>query len=119
MSRIAPRVHTDQATIKRLESLARQLSEAERVEITLVDGNVVRGLVSAVPSMQVFLDADGAEGLNALVRIEDAHDGHGISKMWLDQVADVAHLPNPSPPEPGTRLHPPDQNAPSTGVGES
>lgn len=115
MTSIAPRVHTDQATIARLESLVRQLSEAERVQITLADGAVMRGLVSAMPSMQIFFDADGTEGSNALVRIEESRDECRFSDVWLDQVSDVVHLPNPTPPKPSTRLHPPDPNAPVTG----
>lgn len=115
MSSVAPRVHTDQATIARLESLARQLSQGERVQITLADGSVMRGLVSAVPSMQVFFDADGTEGSNALVRIEEECDERRFSEVWLDQMTDVIHLPNPTPPQASTRLHPPDQNAPVTG----
>ncbi len=115
MTRIAPRVHTDQATIVRMEALARQLAEAECVRLTLADGTTLRGLVSAVPSIQVFLDADGTEGSNALVRIEES-DGMGrLRDVWLDQVSDVVHLPNPAPPEPSKRLHPPDPNAPATG----
>ncbi len=115
MSSIAPRVHTDQATITRLESLVSQLSQAERVQITLADGTVMRGLVSAVPSMQIFFDADGTEGSNALVRIEESCDERRFSEVWLDLVSDVVHLPNPTPPESSTRRHPPDPNAPVTG----
>ncbi len=115
MTSIAPRVHTDQATIERLESLVAQLSEAERVQVTLADGTVLRGLVSAVPSIQVFYDAKGMEGSNALVRIEESRDERRFTEVWLDQVSDVVHLPNPTPPEPTTRLHPPDPNAPVIG----
>lgn len=115
MTSIAPRVHTDKAAIARLESWVSRLSEAERVQITLADGTVMRGLVSAVPSMQIFFDPDGTEGSNALVRIEESCDERRFSEVWLDQVCDVVHLPNPTPPEPSTRLHPPDPNAPVTG----
>lgn len=115
MSSIAPRVYTDPATTARLESLVTQLSEAERVQVTLEDGTVMRGLVSAVPSMQVFFDPDGSEGLNALVRIEESGDKRQFHDVWLDKVSEVIHLPNPTPPEPSTRLHPPDPNAPVTG----
>jgi hypothetical protein len=118
MSRDAPRVHVDAATIARLEAIAVQLPQDAHVRLRLVDGSQLRGMVSAAPSMQAFYDGDGREGMNAVLRIESFLDdgrphGGGDHYLWLDQVAAVERLPNPSPPEPSTRLHPADPNAPT------
>jgi hypothetical protein len=118
MSRDAPRVHVDAAAIARLEAIAVQLPQDAQVQVRLVDGSQLRGMVSATPAVQVFYDADGREGMNAVLRIESflddgrAHDG-GDHYLWLDQVEAVERLSNPSPPEPSLRLHPIDPNAPT------
>lgn len=113
MSRIAPRIHTDPAVIAQLEAFATQLPQGQCVAVTLDDGSTVRGVVSATATAQVFFDARGNEGLNAIVRIEDLHDQHVDHYLWLDRVRDVVRLANPSPPRPSTRRHPPDPNAPA------
>lgn len=116
MARVAPRVHVDDAEIARLESIALQLSQDERVQITLEDGSRMVGMVSATPTMQAFFDPHGREGMNALVRLEAflddgrSHPG-GSRDFWLDEIRDVTRLPSPSPPEPSNALH--DPNAPT------
>ena len=58
-----------------------------------------------------------AEGLNGVVRLEAVlddgrpHQG-GLHYLWLDEVAQVERLPNPSPPEASTRARSTDPNAP-------
>ena len=118
MSRDAPRVHVDAAAIARLEAIAVQLPQDAQVQVRLVDGSQLRGMVSATPTVQAFYDADGREGMNAVVRIESFLDdgrphGGGDHYLWLDQVDAVERLSNPSRPEPSTRLHPVDPNAPT------
>jgi hypothetical protein len=112
VSRVAPRIHVDPAAIARLEGIAAQLRQDSRVEIRLDDGNVVRGIVTATPTMQTFYDAAGNEGLNATARIEDEAGGNGY--LWVDRISSVERLPNPTPPQPSTRTHPADPNAPAT-----
>ncbi|MFC7302389.1 DUF3247 family protein [Cognatiluteimonas weifangensis] len=118
MSREAPRVHVEAAALKRLEALALQLPQDAQVRLHLDDGSELCGLVSATPSVQAFYDADGREGMNAVLRLESflddgrAHAG-GDHYLWLDRIRAVERLPNPSPPEPSTRRHPPDPNAPT------
>lgn len=112
MSRVAPHVHTDAAQIARLETIAQRLSQDSRVAITCKDGRVVHGIVSATPSMQVFFDPQGREGLNAVVQIEVGVGGGDVQSVWLDHIREVATLPNPSPPEP-SRAQPADPNAPA------
>ena len=110
MSRVAPRIHTDAARIARLEALALQLPQDDRVAITRDDGGVVQGIVSAMPTVQLFFDPRGREGINALVQVE-ADDG-SVQLLWLDAIEAVSPLPNPSPPQP-SRAQPPDPNAPT------
>jgi hypothetical protein len=111
MSREAPRVHVDPAAIARLEGVSAQLQQDSRVEVRLDDGSTLRGIVSMTPTIQAFYDPDGNEGLNAVARIEREAGGNGY--VWVDRIAGVERLPNPTPPQPSSRKHPPDPNAPS------
>lgn len=117
MSRTAPKVHADAIVIARMEAFAQRLPQGGHVTLVLDDGSTVQGLVSAVPSIQVLLDADGNEGLNASVRIEVAPGGGADRIVWLDRIRDVVRMPNPSPPQPGNREHPVDPNAPTSEAG--
>ncbi len=118
MTRAAPRVHADQAVIERMEHFATLLPQDAQVELRTDRGECIRGMVSATPTVQSFFDADGREGLNGVVKLEAflddgrPHQG-GTHYLWLDEVAHVLQLPNPSPPEASTRTHPPDPNAPT------
>ena len=116
MARIAPRIHISADDVARLEALARQLPQDERVRIELHDGSTCAGIVEIQPSVQVFFDPQGREGSNAVVRIElmpdPAANAGGQRDLWLDEIAGVWRLPNPSPPEASTRT-PVDPNAPA------
>ena len=118
MARVAPRIHVSAATIAQLEAIACQLPQDERVRIELQDGTTCAGIVEYQPSVQMFFGPDGREGSTAMVRIELMPDASipaaGLRDLWLDEIAGVTRLPNPSPPEPSTRIAPPDPNAPAT-----
>ena len=84
--------------------------------LELEDGTQLRGIVETQPGVQAFFDPDGREGMNALLRLDasaeaGAADRDGIHDIWLDTIRAVTRLPNPSPPQPSTRHHPPDPNA--------
>ena len=115
MSRDAPRVHVDPVAVARLEQVAVQLPQDARVEVELDDGSRLRGMVSMTPTVQAFFGPDGDEGLNGVARIEcesDAGVATGDSEyLWLDRIGNIERLPNPTPPQPSTRV-PPDPNAP-------
>jgi hypothetical protein len=111
MSREAPRVHVDPAAIARLEDVSTQLAQDSRVEIRMDDGSTMRGIVTLTPTVQSFYDPDGNEGLNAVARIERESGGNGY--LWVDRISAVERLPNPTPPQPSSRIHPPDPNAPT------
>lgn len=110
MSREAPRVYVDPVAIARLEALAATLPQDSRVELRLDDGSALRGIVTMTPAMQSFFDADGCEGVNAFAKVECDDGGNAI--LWIDRIVRVERLPNPTPPEPSTRRHPPDPNGP-------
>ncbi|MGO1893502.1 MAG: DUF3247 family protein, partial [Luteimonas sp.] len=82
-------VYTDDADIARLEGLMEQLPDEARVELLLADGSSVAGVVSVRPTVQTFLDPQGEEGINGVVRIDDAADPSQAHYVWLDVIRDV------------------------------
>ncbi|NUS38650.1 MAG: DUF3247 family protein [Lysobacter sp.] len=118
MTRVAPRVYTRNDEVARLEAIALQLPQNERVQLRLVDGRELTGTVTQMPTVQAFFDPEGREGLNGVLDLDTIlddgrrHDG-GRYSFWLDDIDGVTHLPDPSPPEPSTRIAPPDPNAPT------
>ena len=89
MSQVAERVHTDQGVIDRIEALAARLPDEARVELLLDYGDRIAGTVSVRPTVQVFRDRDGNEGLNALVRIDDATDPARAHYVWIDRIREI------------------------------
>jgi hypothetical protein len=118
MTRLAPQVHVDRDAIARLEALALQLPQNERVRLHLGDGRELAGTVTQMPTVQAFYDEQGREGINGVLDLDaDLDDGrvHDRARysIWLDEIRDVVHVPDPSPPEPSRRVAPPDPNAPT------
>lgn len=95
MTRIAERIYTRQADIERIEATIVQLSDGDRVELLLTDGSTIDGTVAMRPSVQVFLDGDGHEGINALVRLEqpalEQPMTAGWRDIWIDTIRAVRH----------------------------
>lgn len=89
MGQFAECVYTDQADIALLESRAMQLPDEAKVELVLIDGSRVEGVVSAHPTVQVFRDNEGEEGINGVVRIDDASDPQRTHYLWLDEILEV------------------------------
>lgn len=92
MGRTAQRVYTEDADIARMEGLMEQLPDEARVELLLADGNSVTGVVSVRPTVQTFLDPQGEEGINGVVRIDDAADPSHAHYVWLDVIREVRRL---------------------------
>ena len=94
--RIAPRVYTAQVDIDRLQSRIFELPNDQHVELTLDDGRVLRGIVAARPMTMQFFDADGREGTNGTVRLEQPALERPEQAQWvdlfLDQIVSVRHL---------------------------
>ena len=105
--RIAPRVYTAQVDIDRLQARIFELPNDQHVELTLDDGRVLRGIVAARPMTMHFFDADGREGTNGTVRLEQPALERPEQAQWvdlyLDQIVSVRHLdrheiePRPAP----------------------
>ena len=95
MARIAERIYTDQQDIARLEATIRGLDIGDRVSLCMADGEVVQGIVSAKPTVQVFFDPAGREGLNAVVRLEEPAlerpESAGWRDLWVDAIREVRH----------------------------
>lgn len=85
-------LYTHQDDIARLEALILQLPDEAVVELRLADGGRITGTVAARPSVQVFRDADGHEGFNAVVRIDDRDRPQLAHYLWLDRIASVTAL---------------------------
>jgi len=91
MTQLAEQVYTEQHDIARIESWAEQLQDEAIVAIRLADGSRVDGVVAVRPTIQVFRDGDGREGMNAIVRIDDAVDPARTHYLWLDRIVEITH----------------------------
>ena len=89
MTSIVDRVHTRQEDIALIESRITQLPDEAIVEITLTDGRKLKGLVTTRPALQTFRDAQGQEGVNALLRLDDLQQPGHSHQIWLDQVSHI------------------------------
>lgn len=92
MSDLPAHLYTRQADIQHLEALIQELPDEAKVELRLTDGARVSGVVSVRPTVQVFRDGDGAQGFNALVRIDDQQHPEHSHYVWMDRIAEVVHL---------------------------
>lgn len=90
MTQRAPRIHTEADAIERLKALQLQLGGETVVELHLRTGEVLVATVPERPTVQQFLDAEGNEGTNGVVRL-DTGDA-GVHLIWLDEVDHVVRL---------------------------
>ncbi|MGO1068715.1 DUF3247 family protein [Lysobacter sp. CA199] len=99
MTQHADRVHTDPADIGRLRVLIDRLPDQAWVELVLIDGSRQVGFVTARPSLQTFVDAQGEEGVNAVLRLDDPNIENCTSEsrtsesrtnyLWVDEILQV------------------------------
>ncbi|HEV7269453.1 DUF3247 family protein [Pseudoxanthomonas sp.] len=92
MAQAPQHLYTRQADIARMEALIQQLPDEATVEIQLAEGGSITGTVPARPTVQVFQDATGQEGFNAVVRIDDRKRPNVVHYLWLDRIATVTVL---------------------------
>jgi hypothetical protein len=92
MKEVPQLVYTKQEDIDRLEARIGELQDEAIVRIQLRDGQQVEGVVAVRPSIQVFRNAEGVEGSNAVVRIDDLHDPARAYYLWMDQISEVLRL---------------------------
>ena len=95
MARIADRIHTGQPAIDRLQALVKDLDNGHRVSLLMDDGEVVQGIVTVKPTLQVFFGHGGDQGMNAVLRLVgpalERPGQAGWRDVWLDQVREVRH----------------------------
>jgi hypothetical protein len=89
MTQLADRVYTDPEQIQRLSRLIEQLPDAGLIDIVLIDGSRRNAVVTTRPSLQTFLDANGNEGINAVVRLDDPKTETDSVYLWLDEVLEI------------------------------
>ena len=89
MTEAPPHLYTQQADIARLEAMIQQLPDEAVVRLDLNDGGSITGTVAVRPTVQVFRGADGEEGFNAVVRIDDRERPQVVHYLWLDRIVAV------------------------------
>lgn len=92
MSRQAERVYTDPQDIQRFDALVEALPNGGRVRLHLADGQTCEGVVCARPTVQMFYDGAGNEGINGVVELEHLNLSDWRRRVWFDQIASVEHL---------------------------
>ncbi|TCO40238.1 DUF3247 family protein [Dokdonella fugitiva] len=60
--------------------------------VTGNDGQRITGTVVERPALQLFEDAAGNEGFNAVVRIDDPAAPPWTAHVWLSDIGDVDRL---------------------------
>ncbi|HET7359083.1 MAG TPA: DUF3247 family protein [Rhodanobacteraceae bacterium] len=95
MTRRAPHVYTDVGDIAHFEALTAQLPSNAHVTVVCKDGSRHTGVVGERPIVQLFFDETGgsdAEGMNAVVRLEEPGAPDGSRTLWLDDIIEVRKL---------------------------
>lgn len=92
MKEVPQLVYTQQEDLERLEARIVELPDEAVVRIQLRDGQQVEGVVTVRPSMQVFRNAEGVEGFNAVVRIDDRQNPARSYYLWMDQISEILRL---------------------------
>jgi hypothetical protein len=92
MTEAPPHLYTQQDDIARMEAMIQQLPDEAVVRLDLNDGGSITGTVSVRPAVQLFRDADGQEGFNAVVRIDDRRRPQVAHYLWLDRIAAITAL---------------------------
>ncbi|WP_236551156.1 DUF3247 family protein [Luteimonas sp. 9C] len=87
-----PQLLTSREDLDALEARITLLDDEARVRVTLHDGSVVEGTVSARPTLEVFRNADGDEGHNARLRLDDLVQPETAHHVWVGDVRDIERL---------------------------
>ena len=92
MSRTPPRLHDSREDLEAIERWIVELDDEAIVRVTLDDGIVVEGTVSARPTLEVFRDGEGREGHNALLRLDDLERPETPHYLWVGDIRAVERL---------------------------
>lgn len=95
VARTAKHVFVDQQDVARLKAMVAGLGNGDRVSLYMADGEVVQGIVSVRPSLQVFHDPAGREGANAVLRLSETALEQpmtaGWRDLWVGDIREVRH----------------------------
>jgi hypothetical protein len=97
MGRFAATICTEPEDIGRLEQLVSALPAEARVRIVLREGDTIEGTVVERPALQLFEDADGTQGMNAMLRLDvPSLPPPSTTYVWLSEVRGVEPLDTPA-----------------------
>lgn len=92
MDQTPERVYAAAADIARIEARIAELPTGAHVRLDLDDGSRLDGHVAERPVIQAYRLPDGAEGSNALLRLEDPQRVENDRWLWVDRIAGVEFL---------------------------
>lgn len=92
MSQTPPRIFSRREDLDAIEQRIVLLDDEARVRVTLDDGSVVEGTVSARPTLEIFRNADGDEGHNARLRLDDLEHPATAHRLWVGDVRTIERL---------------------------
>ncbi|WP_337245572.1 DUF3247 family protein [Luteimonas sp. gir] len=92
MSQTPPRIHVARTEIDALERHIRLLHDEAIVQVTLADGTQVEGVVSVRPTLETFRTADGDEGHNARLRLDDLEDPAVPHYVWVGDIIAIEQI---------------------------
>jgi hypothetical protein len=95
MGRNASKVYVEPGDITRLEQLVTQLPSQAQVRVVLRNGDVFSGTVTERPALQLYENAEGAEGFNAELRLDDPRAPPWQAYVWLGDIERVERLDPP------------------------
>lgn len=94
MGQTPPRILTHRDDLDALERWIVALDDEALVRVSLASGARLDGIVSARPTIEVFRDADGREGHNARLRLDDRAVPDVPHYLWLSDIVDIERLPD-------------------------
>jgi hypothetical protein len=92
MGREADSIQNGPGAVARLNALIGELRDNAKVTLHLQDGSSLTGVVAVVPTVQTFVDAEGTEGINGVVKLTDPGRPDWSATVSLDTIARVEHL---------------------------
>jgi hypothetical protein len=92
MGQIADRVFVYPHDIQRLKQWVEELAVNARVAVHVQGDGIIEGVVAVTPTVQVFRDADGNEGINGVVKLIDPRRPDWDVLVWLGDIEQVRHL---------------------------
>jgi Protein of unknown function (DUF3247) len=92
MGQIADRVYTSAEDTQRLGHLVDELAVNAKVSLHLGDGRTTDGVVAVTPTVQVFRDPQGQEGINGIVKLIDPEQPEWSELVWLGDIERLVHL---------------------------